>query len=121
MLFSNESITSSTSDSEYMTYNRGGKRFGVHIYSDDPLYPAFDVSEIHPYDNAEYAWARCGEQGAACVEFIQNGKVIDKMQWHTYDEEDYEYPDEYLDEMIDQTCIELSNLNEDVKSVMVHN
>lgn len=115
------SVTAATESSDYMTYTRSGQRFGVHLYNDDPMSVKFQVTEIHPYDDAEYTWARCGYKGACYVEFIRNGKVIDGMQWHYYEEEDYEEEREYIDEMIDQTCAELRNYNRDVKPRMIHN
>jgi len=104
---------------DYMTYTQGGQRFGVHLYSDDPLYPKFQVTEIHPYDDADYTWARCGYKGAANVQFIKNGKVVDQMQWYTY-EEDEGSPEDYIDKMIDETCSQLRSFNKDVKPIMVH-
>lgn len=106
---------------DYMTYTLAGQRFGVHILSDDPLYPKFQVSEIHPYDDADYAWARCGYKGAAYIEFIKSGKKIDGIQWHCYEDEDYEHEWEYLDEIVDQTCRELRHINKDVEPRIIHN
>ncbi len=110
-----------SNDANYMTYTRNGQRFGVHLYDENPLEPKFQISEIHPYDDAEYTWARCGFKGCAYVEFINSGKIIDGMQWNYYDEEDYEDPTEYINEIIDQTCVELLAFNKDVESHMIYN
>lgn len=109
-----------STDRNYMTYTRSGQRFGVHLYSDDPNHPSFQVSEIHPYDDADYAWARCGYVGPQQVEFIRRGKVFDRMQWPTYDEDSYEDSTEYLNDLLDETCVRLLRYNEAVEPRIIH-
>ena len=107
---------------KYNTYQRGRKRYSVH--SNEPTNPSSfkaQIREIHPYDDADYVWARIGARGAVETEFIQNGKIIDRMQMNYYDEDYYESVDEYYDDLIDAVCVELSNYNKDIESVMVHN
>lgn len=104
----------------YFTINHGKQKFSVHINTDGP-YPgsfAAQVSEIHPYDDAEYAWAKVEFNGL--TKFIKEGKIIDKMQLPTYEEDDYESVGEYADEMLDSIAVELMNINKDVEQVMVH-
>ena len=104
----------------YITVNHGRQEFGVHINTDGPYPGSFKASmtEIHPYDDGDYAWAKIEFNGL--TKFIRNGKVIDKMQLPCYEEDDYEYIGEYLDEMLDSVAVELKNINKDVKSRMVH-
>lgn len=113
-------IKSSKESGEYFRYDRGRDSFSVHIYDSDPIHLKFQVSEIHPYDLAKYAWARCGYKGALYVEFIKNGKVIDSMQMHYYDEEDYEDETEYVNDIIDRVCVELADMNSTVEPIIDH-
>lgn len=108
---------------EYITYNRGRNKFGIHATPLDESNPnSFKavISVIKPYDLAEYTWARIGSKGAMYVEFIRNGKVKDGMQMHYYDEEDYESIEEYIDDVIDQVCMELVDQNKDVEPRIDH-
>ncbi len=105
---------------DYMTFTVGRQRFGIHMYNDDPLQPKFQVSEIHPYNDADYAWARCGYLGHAYVQFIKNGKKIDGMQLNGYDESEYESEYDYITDIVNQTCEVLLEINKDVEPRMVH-
>lgn len=105
----------------YFTIQHGHKKFSVHINTDGP-YPgsfAAQVSEIHPYDDANYAWAKVDFNGQ--VKFIQDGKIIDKMQLPTYEEDDYESITDYADDMLDSVAVELSNINKSVDPRMIYN
>ena len=107
---------------KYNTYQRGKQRYSVHF--NEPSSPSgfkAQIREIHPYNDADYVWARIGNRGAVEAEFIQNGKIIDRMQMNYYDEDYYESVDEYYDDLIDAVCVELRNFNKDVEPVMVHN
>lgn len=119
-------ITSASSYSspytKYNSYQRGRQKYSVHFNEpENPIDFKAQITEIHPYDDADYVWARIGAKGAMEVEFVQNYKVIDRMQMHYYDDEDYENVDEYYDEIIDRVCIELSYFNKDVEPRMIHN
>lgn len=108
---------------EYITYNRGGYKFGIHATPLDESNPnsyKAAISVIKPYDLAEYTWARIGSKGSMYVEFIRNGKVKDGMQMPYYDEEDYESIEEYIDDVIDQVCVELIDQNKDVEPRIDH-
>ena len=113
------------SKDEYFTYDRPSGRsvqkYGIDMYNDDTKYLKFQISPIHPYDDADYTWARCGYIGGNLVQFIFKGKVVDRMQLWSYDEEDYEDEDEYIREVIDAVCTELNHFNADVEPRMVHN
>lgn len=120
-------IKSSSEYPKYVTIQHGPRKFSVHINEDGPYEGAFaaQITEIHPYDDADYAWAKIGFNGQ--VKFIQNGKVIDTMQLPVYEPEDYEeyYPnadvDAYIDDMLDSVAVELLQINKNVKPVMIHN
>mgnify|MGYP003571355627 CR=1 FL=1 len=104
----------------YFTVNHGPQKFGVHASGEsDPLFFECQVSEIHPYDDAEYTWAKMGSNKQ--VQFIRNGKVQDKMQMDEFDPDYYESEGEYYDYVIDSICMELMGMNADVKPVMIHN
>lgn len=107
---------------KYGTYMRGRQKYSIYENNPDNVidYKA-QITEIHPYDEAEYAWARIGYRGAMSVEFIRDGEVIDKMQLHYYEPDDYESEDEYLDDVIDQVCVELRAINKGIEPKMIHN
>lgn len=98
--------------------NHGPQRFHVKFTTHNDIIDAVQITEIHPYDDAEYAWARMiGPQ----VTFIRDGKILDKMTMAEYDDEYYDTFDEYLDDTFDAIAVELRHFNKDVKPVMVHN
>ena len=110
-----------SSYTSYFNINHGRQKFGVH-FDPNGQYPgafAAQITEIHPYDDAEYAWAKIEFNGQA--KFIKEGKVIDKMQLPAYEEEDYESIEEYYNDMLDSVAVELSNMNKSVQPRMMHN
>lgn len=120
-------IKASAEYPDYLTIQHGRQKFSVHMNDNGPYEGSFaaQITEIHPYDDADYAWARIGFNGQ--VEFIKSGKVIDKMQLASYDPDDYEEyyenasVDTYISDMLDSVAVELMHINRDVKPVMVHN
>ena len=114
-------IRASVEYPEYATFQHGRKRFSSHINYDGPYEGSFaaTISEIHPYDDAEYTWAKIAFNGS--VKFIRDGKVVDKMQLPTYEEDDYGRIEDYYDDMLDTVAVELIDMNRDVKPIMVHN
>jgi hypothetical protein len=120
-------IIKATSDfnselTDFETYTRNRQKFAIHQNNPaDPNNWKATISEIHPYDDAEYLWARVGKRGTLSVEFIQNGKVIDTMQLHYYEPDEYEHEEEYYDEVTDAICLALLNFNKDVEPIMIHN
>lgn len=112
-------IRSATQYDHYMSYQHGRQKFSVH-YSDPnaagDMYA--QISEIHPYDDAEYAWAKIeGPQ----VRFIKDGKTVDKMTLPAYEEEEWESLDEFIDAQIDTIASELMQMNKNVKPRMMYN
>lgn len=120
-------ISASSQYNDFFTIQHGPKKFAVHFSDNGPYEGAFaaQITEIHPYDDADYAWARIPFNGYA--EFIQKGKVVDRMQLPGYEEEDYEdyegYSglDQYYNDMLDSVAVELMHINRNVKPIMVHN
>lgn len=112
---------------DYTIIQHGRQRFSVHINYDGPYEGAFaaQISEIHPYDDADYAWAKIGFNGQA--QFIKNGKVIDKLQLAGFEPDDYEEyyegcsVDTYINDCLDTVAVALMDINRDVEPVMVHN
>ena len=78
-----------------------------------------DIQKIAPYDDADYWWARVNGNGL--IEFIYDGKVQDKMQMHSYEEEDYEDINDYFNDVIESAAEELKNINKDIKPRMMYN
>ena len=77
------------------------------------------ITKISPYDDADYFWAKIANNGQ--VKFIQKGKVVDKMQLWSYEEDDYENVEEYFDSLLDETVKELDSMNSKVKPRMMYN
>ena len=91
--------------------------------SDDPDNYKAQISEHHPYSEAEYVWARIGYKGPMSVEYIQSGKVIDYEPGHDENvnsgwRDFFESADEYIRETVEQVCDELKNYNKNVESVI---
>lgn len=76
------------------------------------------VTKIAPYDDAEYYWAKV--HGNGLIEFIYNGKIKDKMQMNSYDEDDYESVDDYYNDIIESAAEELKNFNKDIRPRMMY-
>jgi len=77
-----------------------------------------DVQKIAPYDDADYAWAKVNGNGL--IEFIKDGKIVDKMQTHAYEEEDYEDVNEYFNDIIESVAEELKKINQSIKPRMMY-
>lgn len=78
-----------------------------------------DISRIAPYDDADYFWAKITGNGQ--VQFIHNGRVEDKMQMWSYDEDDYESIDEYFNDIVFEAAKELDHFNDSIKPRMMYN
>ena len=79
------------------------------------------ITEVHPYDDAEYASAKCGYSGIGFVEFIKGGKQLPKtLQLKMYNEENFEDEDDYISYAVDTICRKLRELNAYVKPRIVH-
>ena len=109
---------------EYVTFNHGKRRFSCHMVDTSNLedLDTFQatVSEIHPYDDAEYTWAQIGEHQPLQVKYIRDGKVVNTDYLPDYDGESYETEDEYLDTILDIVAVKLLDLNKDVEPRMMY-
>lgn len=79
------------------------------------------IVKVAPYDDADYVWARI--RGNGLVEFIQNGKILDKMQLANYLdwEDDFESPEEFMDADIDSIIEVLVEYNDEIEPRIIHN
>lgn len=107
----------------YYRHRRGGfsSDFAIHYndYGENPEYFECQVSEIHPYDDAEYAWARKDSPTSASV--FKGGKLIDTVNLPEWDEDSYEDATEYVNEIIDILCTEIGDINSNVEPRIIHN
>lgn len=77
------------------------------------------ISEIHPYDSAEYAWARISGLN---VEFIRKQRVIDRMTLSSYaDFSDlYSDIDDWRDDIFMTVAQGLREINSQVESKVLN-
>ena len=110
-------VKSSTSYTGHYVYTWGNQKYSIYFKNaDDPANFQCQVSEIHPYDMAEYAWAR--KDGPASASIIKNRKVINTIDVPEYDEDNYEEDSEYLNDVIFDMCKALRDTNARVKPVI---
>lgn len=74
------------------------------------------ISVSNPYDDADYVWATISN---GVVNYIRNGKVIDKSYYMTADDIDVEN-DEWCDVVIEQVLENLESYNSKVESRIIH-
>lgn len=106
-------------DWERTTYKLPGKNFSVRCKmneNDGSL--LCRISEIHPYDLAEYAWITKDTPTTASI--VKNGKRVKEVYLPDYDEDMYEDFYEYVDTVIDILCKALKKYNADVKPRIDH-
>ncbi len=100
-------------------HEHGRRRFSVYTkFEDDPDYFQCQVSEIHPYDLAEYAWAEKDSPCGATV--YKAGKKIGIINLPEYDPDNYEECYEYLDDIIDRIAVKLIWYNKGVEPRIDH-
>lgn len=120
-------IRSSTSKSDKTVRNTlryKGTRFRINstdisrCCGSDSLFDQFkaNISEIHPYDLAEYAWATL-ENGE--VRYYKNGKLIDRTFYFNSDDIGIE-DSEWADDVIMDVCDHLIKLNKNVEQRIDH-
>lgn len=114
-----------------MEYTRNGTRFRVYMNdcSEDQPICKFQIAEIHPYDDADYAYAVCDGVRIKYYrplrknDFILNAprtQLIDQETIFDYDPDDWEDYNDYLREIIDETCVNLLGYNKNVKPIIMH-
>ena len=74
------------------------------------------ISVSNPYDDADYVWATISN---GVVNYIRNGKVIDKSYYMDADDMDVEN-DEWCDVVIEQALENLESYNSKVESRIIH-
>lgn len=75
------------------------------------------VSEIHPYDDADYTWATFAR---GIVKYYRGSKLIDKSYYG--DSDDFETEtSEWCQLVVDNIIDNLQDLNKNVKPNMIHN
>ncbi len=74
------------------------------------------ITVSNPYDDADYVWASISN---GVVNYIRNGKVIDKSYYMTADDIDVEN-DEWCDVVIEQVLENLESYNSKVESRIIH-
>lgn len=109
----------------YVMKNWHGLKF--HDYAiryanvENPEELTLSISGIHPYDDAEYAWARVETSKPNVANIYKNGSLLATVNMPVYDPEEWEYPEEYVDDFIDRIIIKLEHVNKDVKPKMMYN
>lgn len=102
------------------TYTRGNQKFAVYTFNEyDPDSFKCQVSELHAYDDADYAWGEKDRPNSVAI--YQGGKRIKRIQVPEWDADMYETENEYYDEVIDRICVALRNINRGVEPRMMHN
>lgn len=74
------------------------------------------ITVSNPYDDADYVWATISN---GVVNYIKNGKVIDKSYYMDADDMDVEN-DEWCDVVIEQALENLESYNSKVESRIIH-
>lgn len=101
----------------------GNYRYGIRSkYTDDPYNFQCYITEIHPYDDAEYCWIRKDMPNSASV--YRNGRKIDTItlaDWDDYEDEYEGDAQDFIHDMVVGLCEELRECNRGIKSVMVYN
>ena len=74
------------------------------------------ITVSNPYDDADYVWASISN---GVVNYVKNGKVIDKSYYMDADDMDVEN-DEWCDVVIEQALENLESYNSKVESRIIH-
>lgn len=81
------------------------------------------ISEIHPYDDADYAWARNYTDNALTFFIVQGGRRIDTVDLRDelfLNPNDYEDIEDYFRAIADCVIAVLNEYNKDVEPRMMH-
>ena len=109
-----------------LNYSRSGKRFSVRLSDCDERNPVceFQITEIHPYDDADYAWAKCDGR---VIKYYRNNirsrrnELIGLINIPKYDPDRYDDYNEYVTNLVDIAAIDLIHHNKHVIPKMIHN
>lgn len=116
---------SSTNDyTDHYNVKYDNVKFSVYTkYGDDPEKFQCQISELHPYDDASYAWVKKNSPIDAIV--YKNGKPYGHIEVRDWDDDaEQEYrgnTTKFISDMVQHLCQELRKFNKDVKPEMVHN
>ncbi len=112
----------SSESGDYMnhyTYTRSGQRFSVNDNNpSNPDWFQFIMSELHPYDDADYAWAK--KDSPVELKIIKSGQVQSRIPLPEWDYDSYEDEDEYYGTLIDIAAVALLEANRDVQPMIDH-
>lgn len=118
-------IRSSTELTNYHSYKESGNPFTYSIHDNgvgNPDNYKAQITEHHPYSEAEYVWARIGYKEPMSVEYVQDGKVIEYEPGDSVDgpwwEDFYADGEEYIAAIIRNVCYDLRHYNKDIKAVI---
>lgn len=101
-------------------HNKSGHNYFVRVRNeDDPLRLQLQISGLHPYDDAEYAWARVESFRPNLAQIIKNGKFLSSVEMEEYEEGDWETPESYIDAFVDRIIEELEEANKDVEPQII--
>ena len=122
MIRSSQSVRAASAnyyDDTFDYYHGRQKFFGRIKYEDDPDNLQFQLHEVHPYDLSEdYAWAT--KDSPANIRIIQHGKTIDNVSVPDYIEDDWDDPNDYVNDVIDRAAVALLQVNRDVEPQIDH-
>ena len=109
----------------YSTYKIPGYPFEYSIHDNGSTNPEnykAQITEHHPYSEAEYVWARIGYKEPMSVEYVQDDKVIQYEQGDSVDgpwwEDFYANGEEYIAAIKRNVCYDLRHYNKDIKAVI---
>lgn len=125
--YSNDSKKTSGRYDTYQTARYQGVMFGIHYtevntsqdVDSNEMFNRFkaQISEIHPYDDGNYAWAKIE---AGVIKIIRDGRSIDNSYYFTADDMDVEN-EEWCEIVCNQAIEALRKTNKSVQPRMVHN
>ena len=106
-------------------YYVGNQKYSVHHSSlYDPNEVLVQITEIHPYSESEYVWARIGYSDIDEVEFLKYGKVISVEYIGYYDPDKWGYDQEgcksFWEDQIQDICEQLKKYNDGIESMISH-
>lgn len=81
---------------------------------------SIQISGLHPYDDAEYAYARVESGQPTLANIIKDGRFLATVSMEYYDPEDWEDLNEYINEFVDRIIAKLEEVNKDVQPKIMH-
>ena len=109
----------------YVTGRYENTKYSVSVYYayDDTVYDIY-IHEIHPYDDAEYAWAYAKdvEYAPKTINICMESNKIDTIQLNDYDldQSGFESVEDFFRHIGYITMSYLKEYNEDIEPRMMH-